>query len=209
MRYFVLLSFVVFGCGTMFSGFKEYCEERVDCMDGNSDDEEACMLNIHNDRRIARVYGCEDDYMEYMECMKEDADCESYGRYDYWTADGDCEDDYEDYVDCMSDESSGSGWDDTGASFAVMEPEEEEENWSDSCSFFDGELCYEPNEPDNAAWCSAVGGEYAYDSCGYGYDGSCAVPAGGDFSDPATAYFYGDIDGVSFCESMGGTYTAN
>jgi hypothetical protein len=47
-----------------------------------------------------------------MECMKEDADCESYGRYEYWSAEGDCEDEQEDYLDCLSDESDvigGSG----------------------------------------------------------------------------------------------------
>jgi hypothetical protein len=113
MRVAFLTAVFVVGCGTLFSGFKEYCEDLVDCIDGNDDDEQACMVSIDNNRRIARVYGCEADYTDYMECMKEDADCESYGRYDYWSAEGDCEDDYEDYVDCLSDESDILG-EDTG-----------------------------------------------------------------------------------------------
>jgi hypothetical protein len=105
MRVAFLTAVFVVGCGTLFSGFKEYCEDLVDCIDGNEEDEQACMVSIDNNRRIARVYGCEADYMDYMACMKEDADCESYGRYDYWSAEGDCQDDYEDYVDCLADES--------------------------------------------------------------------------------------------------------
>jgi hypothetical protein len=108
MRVAFFTAVVLMGCGTLFSGFKEYCADAVDCLDGNEDDEQACLVDIDNTRRIARVYGCEDDYMDYMECMKEDADCESYGRYDYWTAEGDCEDEQEDYLDCLSDESDGS-----------------------------------------------------------------------------------------------------
>ena len=114
MRIALLIPLFLAGCGTLFSGYKEYCEERVDCVDGNEEDEQACVVGIENDRRFARVYGCEDDFTDYMECMKEDADCESYGRYDYWTAEGDCQDEYEDYVDCLSDESDIIGGSDTG-----------------------------------------------------------------------------------------------
>ena len=105
----------VVGCGTLFSGFKEYCVEAVDCIDGNEADEKACMVSIDNEKRLARVYGCKDDYKEYMECMKEDAKCEEYYGSDYWTAEGDCDDEYDDYVDCLSDESDfyddyDTGW---------------------------------------------------------------------------------------------------
>jgi len=204
------MAVVLSGCGTLFSQFKEYCEDRVDCADGNSDDEDACMLNIHNDRRVARVYGCEDDYMDYMACMKEDADCESYGRYDYWTAEGACEDDFEDYVDCMSDESSGNGWNDTGYSGSSSAEGTNPDDWAtaDSCSWLSGDLCIEPNEADNEAWCAGVSGDYSADACPAGADGACALPAGGDFSASATAYYYYGFDGESACTGAGGTYTA-
>jgi hypothetical protein len=212
MRIGLLMPVLLLGCGTMFSGFKEYCEERVDCIDGNEDDEQACVVGIDNDRRMARVYGCEDDYMDFMECMKEDADCESSGRYDYWTAEGDCEDDYEDYVDCMSDESDGYGWnyEDTGSDeFSVTDADGYDGPTADSCSWLSGDICIEPNESDNEAWCGGVSGDYSADACPAGAEGTCALPAGGDFSASATAYYYNGFDGESACTNSGGTYTAS
>ena len=210
MRFGLLIPVMLSGCGTLFSQFKEYCEERVDCLDGNSDDAEACILNIHNDRRVARVYGCEDDYMEYMTCMKEDADCESYGRYDYWTAEGDCEDDYEDYVDCMSDESNNYYlYDDTAASYAVEEVEEEEaEDSLDQSCWFSDVVCIETTHPDPEYWCSREGGSSDYGDCYSGWWGMCDIPGWGEPHEyAATAYYYG-MDGEEACTSVGGTYTA-
>jgi hypothetical protein len=83
---------------------------------------------------------------------------------------------------------------------------------ADSCSWTD--TCVEPNEGDNAAWCAglAVGSwvpEYSAESCPTeGVTGWCAIPAGGDYTADATAYFYGDIDGEAACTAGGGTYTA-
>ena len=105
MRFGLVLLVSLSGCGTLFSGFKEYCEDRSDCLDVNDEDEKACIADVQNTRRVAKIYDCEDDYMDYMECMKEDANCESQGRYDYWTDEGDCTNDLEDYLDCVSDES--------------------------------------------------------------------------------------------------------
>ena len=98
---FFLVAFA--GCGTTFSGFREYCVEQTDCLDGNDADEKACMLQIQNDRRVARAYGCHLDYNEYMMCLKEEAECES--DYDIWHDDGDCSDEQEDLFDCLADES--------------------------------------------------------------------------------------------------------
>ena len=75
----------------------------------------------------------------------------------------------------------------------------------DSCSF--PSICIEPNEPDNEAWCSGVGGTYAAEPCGDGWTGTCDLPAGGDYTGPATSYFYGSIEGAIVCETAGGTYT--
>ena len=108
---------ILAGCGTLLSGYTQYCEEYIDCLDGNKEDERACVIDFNESERIAKVYGCKDDFNDYMGCMKEEADCESMGRTDYWTADDDCEDEYEDYLDCLSDESDllGGGYDDTGS----------------------------------------------------------------------------------------------
>ena len=212
MRVGLLVSMGLGGCGFLFSGFDEYCEERADCLDANEEDEKACAVDIQNTRRIARVYGCEDDYTDYIECMKEEADCESQGRYDYWTDRGECENDLEDWLDCLADESdviggSSSDWDDTGGWDYEVE-EEEEETWADSCSF-GSDICIEPNEGDNEAWCDGLTGTYSSDPCADGYTGRCLVYAGGDYTYEAYVYYYNDVDGESACSSVGGTYFSN
>ena len=112
MRIILLLPLLVSGCGFLFPGFNEYCEDYVDCMDGNDEDVRACEVQIDADRKVARAYGCESDYTDYMDCMKDDADCQSQGNIDIWTDRGDCADEAEDYFDCLEDESDilgGSG----------------------------------------------------------------------------------------------------
>ena len=99
---------------------------------------------------------------------------------------------------------------DTGATEEVEEEteEEEEEVTADSCSF-GSDICIEPNEADNSAWCEGVTGTYSADACPADATGTCALPAGGDYTAAATAYYYGDFDGESACGSAGGTYTAS
>jgi len=223
MRIGLLVPLMLSGCGTLFSGFNAYCEEKADCMDGNEEDEKACVVDIQNTRRISRVYGCEDDYMDYMECMKEDADCESEGRYDYWTDEGECNDDLEDYLDCLSDESdviggSGGGDYDTGSWGGSSGGSGGGSDWddigADSCSIAGGIVCVEPNEPDNEAWCNGLpadySAEYSADSCSTtGVTGICTdVGAVGDYtSSGATIYYYEGVDGSDACIDMGGTFT--
>ncbi len=76
-----------------------------------------------------------------------------------------------------------------------------------SCSF-SADICVEPNEADNDAWCSGLGGTPSADACAEGADGTCAIPAGGDYTADATAYYYNGFDGAAACEGAGGTYTA-
>ena len=76
-----------------------------------------------------------------------------------------------------------------------------------SCSF-SADICVEPNEADNDAWCSGLGGTPSADACADGADGTCVIPAGGDYTADATAYYYNGFDGASACEGAGGTYTA-
>ena len=76
-----------------------------------------------------------------------------------------------------------------------------------SCSFGDI-ICIEPNETNNVDWCDGVGGTYSADSCPAWFDGSCELPAGGDYTAPATAYYYGFSNGEDACADAGGVYTA-
>ena len=77
----------------------------------------------------------------------------------------------------------------------------------DSCSW-GNTVCVAAGEPDNQAWCEGLSGTYSADPCATGYDGSCALPAGGDYTADATVYYYDNSDPQGACEGAGGTYTA-
>ncbi len=231
MRGVLILPTLVLGCGNLFSGYGQYCEEYIDCLDGNLEDEKACVLEAQEAERVAKVYGCSDELNDYVDCMMEDARCESMGPVDYWTSDGDCDDDYADYLDCLADESdllgssSGSGvdtggwnqWDNGGSGSGSGsgsgdgngsgDDDNADEPIRDSC-LFGAEVCIEPNEPDNASWCISNGGNYQANECPGTYQGFCALPGTGSYTAEATAYYYDGIDGARACESAGGTYTA-
>ena len=229
MRLGLFVPVFLSGCGTMFSGFNEYCEEQADCLDANEEDVKACVADIQNTRRISRIYGCEDDYKDYIECMQEEADCESQGEYDYWTDEGECNDDLEDYLDCLSDESNvigGSSSDSSGDSDTVWVPSDQDQDHDhdhddgdvdfdgggtstgNSCWFSDV-FCIENTDPDPEGWCSREGGSFYDDDCATGWDGMCDIPSYTSYvyEYAATAYYYG-MDGSTPCTDVGGTYTA-
>ena len=118
------------------------------------------------------------------------------------------------FVACAT-EDPYANWDDTagGGSWgggAADDGEPEPTNpapTGDSCSWGDT-VCVNAGEPDNQAWCEGLSGTYSADACAEGYDGSCALPAGGDYTAPATAWYYGNSDAQLLCEGAGGTYTA-
>jgi hypothetical protein len=112
-------------------------------------------------------------------------------------------------VGCKKDEcdDTAAGACDTGA----VEVEEEEEPTNavptgDSCSW-GATVCVSAGEPDNEGWCTGLSGTYSADACATGYDGSCAIPAGGDYTAAATAYYYSNSDAEGACEGASGVYT--
>jgi hypothetical protein len=84
----------------------------------------------------------------------------------------------------------------------------------DSCDWPDIGICFEfEGYDDTEGWCADIGSAYSiatsYSSEGCPLtDGECALPAGGDFPEPVTAYYYdfSATDAESACESSGGTW---
>ena len=80
---------------------------------------------------------------------------------------------------------------------------------SDVTSCWVGEfICVEPNEPDNDTWCTNTGGEPSLGSCADGATGQCDFPPGGQYTAPATAFYYNDNNWAFVCNGAGGVYTA-
>jgi hypothetical protein len=112
MSRLTFLSVLIAGCG---SSFTEYCEEYVDCLDGNEADERACVAEISSSASVAGAYGCREQYDDYMSCQRENAVCRTEYGYDYWTDRGDCKDEASDLSTCVAKASDfGGGSYDTG-----------------------------------------------------------------------------------------------
>ena len=83
-----------------------YCEEYTDCADGNDKDYQVCLVELQNRRRVARTYGCIEEFEEYIDCLYDNSECDGDGSDEEWRVDTeDCEDDADDLMDCYDDES--------------------------------------------------------------------------------------------------------
>jgi len=93
------------GCDLLNPDVAAYCEEAMDCLDGNDEDLKSCKAQVRHEKERARIYDCSDDHDDWVECLFDDSDCEDYEGTDYWTDEDKCDDDWEDYIECLDDES--------------------------------------------------------------------------------------------------------
>ena len=96
--FLVLLAAVLSASGC--DDFSAYCEEYVDCIDGNDADVEACEINTGAAADRASLYGCSDYFDSYQACLQEESKCEGS---DNFTTEGRCDDESNEYSSCMSD----------------------------------------------------------------------------------------------------------
>jgi hypothetical protein len=88
--------------------YSDYCEQAVDCLDGNDLDIDACEASLGGYSDTASAYECSDDFDAYFECLNDRSSCKSTNGTDYWTDDGDCNDESDDLAHCMSDASDSN-----------------------------------------------------------------------------------------------------
>jgi hypothetical protein len=96
-------------CGTAL--VEDYCDEQCDCIGCSEQEREAC--SIEREGRIGHyaAYGCEDQYLDYLQCHVDNGRCEEFDGGDEFFTDcndaGECEcdDEAEDYRDCEDDAS--------------------------------------------------------------------------------------------------------
>ena len=84
----------------------------------------------------------------------------------------------------------------------------------DSCAVADWGICYEYTDySETAAWCDSLAAAYGVTAT-YGSGctglGACSIPAGGDFTEPAEAYYdeasYDAASAEAACVAGGGTW---
>lgn len=62
------------GCGG--PDFQAICEEMEECVDGNEQDIEACVIGFEAYADAADEIGCDDEFDAYFECYGEEVSCD-------------------------------------------------------------------------------------------------------------------------------------
>jgi hypothetical protein len=82
------------GCG---GGYGSFCQDAMDCINGNDADVEACEATLASEEDLAELEGCSDEFDEYFTCVNDEARC----RGDDFTPDSLCDREDERLDDCM------------------------------------------------------------------------------------------------------------
>jgi len=101
-------TFYLLGCAALTAlfacnrSYSEYCEEMMDCQDGNDRDIAACEEAMSGTEDIVSILDCNEYWDAFMDCREEESSCrnDSYTTVD---SDGDdrCEDEEDDFDACM------------------------------------------------------------------------------------------------------------
>jgi hypothetical protein len=80
--------------------FTDYCEQAIDCSDGNELDVDACIATAEAESERASLYGCSEFFENYRTCLEEESKCEAGNFY---TPSNRCEKEQREFNSCMSD----------------------------------------------------------------------------------------------------------
>lgn len=78
------LACVAGGCDGRDDRVVEYCTERCDCGDCPGAEQEECEIERQGRIDVATVYGCEEQYLAYLDCYLDEASCEGEGDTQSW-----------------------------------------------------------------------------------------------------------------------------
>lgn len=102
-------AFSLTNCGTAL--VEDYCDARCDCTGCSEDEREECSITREGRIDHYAAYGCEEQYIEYLQCLVDEGRCEDPPDGDEYYTDcndmGECECDgeAEDYRECEDDAS--------------------------------------------------------------------------------------------------------
>lgn len=66
---------LIFGYALGCSPYSNYCNEQVECLDGNDADIVACKEDLSGQAGYYLAYECEDHWQTYFECLENESDC--------------------------------------------------------------------------------------------------------------------------------------
>jgi hypothetical protein len=67
------------GCGSSYS---QYCQDVMDCRNGNEKDVEACTIGADAEEDIASLEGCDSQYADFADCREEEGRCRDNNMWD-------------------------------------------------------------------------------------------------------------------------------
>lgn len=92
--FFAALFVAIPGCDP----YGAYCDEKMDCEDGNEMDVESCVVDLEEEEERASLWDCDEYFDIYFECLELESECES----DHYIVDGNnCNSEAEDLDSCM------------------------------------------------------------------------------------------------------------
>ena len=87
--------------------FTQFCEDWVDCIDGNEKDTDACVVSQEALSERASLYGCSEFFELHQECLEAESKCLNGNTF---TAENRCEDEAREYSNCINIDSPGIGF---------------------------------------------------------------------------------------------------
>lgn len=64
---------VLWGCNT---DIRNYCKDMAECEGLSSADEDACIVDLKGERKVADEYGCRDEFDDFYTCIVDNGQCE-------------------------------------------------------------------------------------------------------------------------------------
>jgi hypothetical protein len=77
MNRLLALVFAALWCGGCGNAHGALCEEAASCGGGGDEEIDACIVDLDGKAEVASIYGCEDDWDDFLACMEDSAECQN------------------------------------------------------------------------------------------------------------------------------------
>jgi len=81
------------GCST----YGDFCQRKMDCLNGNDADYDACIIDYDTNENLSDLYGCDVKWSDYLDCVDSNYHCSGKN----WTDNGDCGNEWSNFRDCI------------------------------------------------------------------------------------------------------------
>lgn len=84
--------------GACSRSFDAYCDDFSDCIDGNTEDTNACIRAVEAEEEVAALFGCQEEFDALQDCREDESDCENDS---FFVPANECNDEEREYSNCI------------------------------------------------------------------------------------------------------------